>query len=398
MALSQQNLQMFEVADADSDESSAFARVLAVARERVAPLAAQIHQEQTTPEDLIADLCASGALGLNVSPRYGGAGVSPLTLGLAAEALGAACSSVRSLLTVHSMLCHVLERCGTEEQQARWLPKLASGSMVAALALSEEQAGSDASAIATTVRREAGEVVVAGTKRWTTYGERADVVLLVGRAEEGPVAVLVETDRPGVHRTPVRDLIGIRGSMTTDIHFDGVRVPEDHVVGRPGFGILQVASTALDLGRFTVAWGCVGLMGAAVRCCADYALSRQQFGAPIGDRQLIRRMLTDMAADHRMARLLCLEAAQRRSVGGQGAVDLTSMAKYVAARSATRVTADAVQIHGAHGCSSDYPLQRLHGDAAVMEIIEGSSQLHQTNLADFVFRDYATVWSEVCLQ
>ncbi len=393
--IAQQNLLFVEVSDVEPGETQVLERVLAVARERVAPLAAEVHQQQTTPEHLVTDLGASGALGLTISTQYGGAGVSPLTLGLAAEALGSVCSSVRSLLTVHSMVCHVIECWGTEEQQEWWLPQLADGSAIAALALSEEQAGSDATAIATAVHREGNEVVITGTKRWTTYGELADVVLLFGRSDEGPVAVLVETDRPGVHRKPVRDLIGIRGSMTTDIYLDGVRVPADHVIGRWGFGILQIASTALDLGRFTVAWGCVGLMGTAVHCCADYALSRQQFGTRIGDHQLVRRMLTDMAADHHMARLLCLEAARCRIAGGQAAVDLTSMAKYVAARSATRVTADAVQLHGAHGCSSTYPLQRLHGDAAVMEIIEGSSQLHQTNLADFVFRNYATSWRNV---
>lgn len=372
--------------------SEALGRVVALADERVAPLAGEIHREQTTPDHLVADLGASGALGLNVSVRHGGAGADPLTLGLAAEALGRACSSVRSLLTVHSMVCHVLERWGTAEQRERWLPRLADGSTIAALALSESQAGSDASAVATDVRLEGDQVVLTGTKRWTTYGERADVVLVVGRAAEGPVAVLVETDLPGVHRTPVRDLIGIRGSMTADVRLDGVRVPVDHVVGRWGLGILQVAATALDLGRFTVAWGCVGLMDAAVRCSADHALSRKQFGTRIGDHQLVRRMLTDMAVDHRTARLLCLDAAHRREAGDPAAADLTSMAKYVAARSATRVTADAVQLHGAHGCSAAYPLQRLHGDAAVMEVIEGSSQLHQTGLADLVFREYATSW------
>lgn len=372
--------------------SDALDRVVTLAHERVALLAEQVHREQTTPEDLVAELGASGALGLNVSPRHGGSGADPLTLGLAAEALGRACSSVRSLLTVHSMVCHVLERWGTDHQRETWLPRLADGSVVAALALSEEQAGSDAGAVATEVRREGDEVVLTGTKRWTTYGERADVVLVVGRGDRGPVAVLVETDRPGVHRTPVRDLIGIRGSMTADIRLDGVRVPADHVVGRWGLGVLQVAATALDLGRFTVAWGCVGLMEAAVRSSADHALSRHQFGTRIGDHQLVRRMLTDMAVDHRSARLLCLDAAQRRAAGDPAAVDLTSMAKYVAARSATRVTADAVQLHGAHGCSAAYPLQRLHGDAAVMEVIEGSSQLHQTTLADLVFREYSTSW------
>lgn len=365
-------------------------RFAAFVDEHVAPRADWMHREERTPEDLVRRLGAEGLLGLNVPVEHGGAGADDLTLGLLAEELGRGCSSVRSLLTVHSMVCHVLVRWGTPAQRERWLPALAAGDLVAALALSEPGVGSDAHAVATRVRREGDEVVITGVKKWTTYGARADVLLVVGRAEDGPVAVLVEGDRSGVRVDPISGLVGIRASMTAEVVFDEVRVPADRVVGRWGLGVLQVAGTALDLGRFTVAWGCVGLVEAAVRASAAYTRERTQFGVPIGDHQLVRRMLTDMATDHRTARLLCLDAARRRDAGDLTAPEVTSMAKYHAARVATRVTADALQLHGANGCSADYPLQRLHGDAAVMEVIEGSTQLHQVGLADFAVREFAT--------
>ncbi len=365
-------------------------RFAAFVDEHVVPRAAWMHREEHTPEDLVRRLGHEGLLGLNVPVEHGGAGADDLTLGLLAESLGRGCSSVRSLLTVHSMVCHVLTCWGTPAQRDRWLPLLAAGEFVAAFALSEPDVGSDACSVATRVRHERDEVVLTGVKAWTTYGTRADVLLVIGCAEDGPVAVLVERNRPGVRVTPIPGLVGIRASMTAEVVLDEVRVPADQVLGRWGRGVLQVAGTALDLGRFTVAWGCVGLVEAAVRASAAYSRERTQFGVPIVEHQLVRRMLTDMATDHRTARLLCLDAARRRIAGDPTAPEVTSMAKYHAARVATRVTADAVQLHGANGCSADYSLQRLHGDAAVMEVIEGSTQLHQVRLADFAVREYAT--------
>lgn len=357
---------------------------------QIAPQAGAMHSLQTTPEGVISALRTEGLLGLNVPTEWGGSGLDALALGLLAGELGRGCSSVRSLLTVHSMLCHVLVRWGTKAQKDEWLPDLASGSLIGALAMSEPEVGSDAHAVATRARRDGDTVVITGVKRWTTYGMRADLLLVLCQSDDGPVAVVVERDRPGLQFRPIFDLIGIRASMTAEIVLDEVRVPIDNVVGRWGLGVLQIAGTALDLGRFTVAWGCVGLIEAATRASATYARERTQFGKPISEHQLVRRMLTDMAAEHHTARLLCLDAAQRRDTNDPTAVDVTSLAKYRAAQAATKVTADAVQVHGANGCSADYPLQRLRGDAAVMEVIEGSTQLHQVGLADFVLREYGT--------
>ncbi len=359
--------------------------------ERVAPVADELHRRQHTPAELVAERGRRGYRGLPLPAELGGGGADAVTLGLLAGELGRGCSSLRSLLTVHTMVAHVLARWGTADQRRTWLPKLATGECVAALALSEPEVGSDANAVRTSVRRDGDELVVDGRKKWITYGHVADLLLVVGRGPEGPTAVLVERDRPGVSTELITGLIGIRASMTADVRLDGVRVPAANLVGRPGLGTTQVAGTALDLGRYTVAWGSVGIIEACLRASVSYASTREQFGVPIREHQLVRRMVSDMYADHRATRLMCLDAGVRRDRRDPGALPAASLAKYAAATAAVRAASDAVQLHGANGCSADYPVQRYLGDAKVMEIIEGSTQLHQVGLADHAFHEFRSI-------
>lgn len=375
----------------DAAHAEAKAAFAAFVDERIVPVADGLHRDEHTPPELIAELGRLGYLGLPIAAEFGGGGADAVTLGLLAGELGRGCSSLRSLLTVHTMVAHVLARWGTPEQRATWLPRLATGECVAALALSEPEAGSDANAVRTTVRRDGDELVVDGHKKWITYGHVADLLLVVGRGPEGPTAVLVERDRPGVSTDLITGLIGIRASMTADVHLSGVRVPAGNLVGRPGLGTTQVAGTALDLGRYTVAWGSVGIIEACLRASVAYAGTRETFGVPIAEHQLVRRMVSDMYADHRATRLLCLDAGVRRDRRDPGALPAASLAKYAAATAAVRAASDAVQLHGANGCGADYPVQRYLGDAKVMEIIEGSTQLHQVGLADHAFQEYRSV-------
>lgn len=361
---------------------------VAFAAAHIAPAADRMHREQHTPPELIEKLGQAGLLAVCVPEKFGGSGKSAVSVGLLAAEVGRACSSIRSLLTVHWMVSHVLARWGTRDQRQTWLPRLATGETIAALALSEPGAGSDAASITTTIEPDGEELVVHGVKSWITYGQTADVFLVIGQGPDGPVAALVERDRPGVTTTPVLDLVGIRASMTAEVTLDRVRVPAGNLVGRRGMGLVQVAGTALDLGRYTVAWGCVGIVDACLRASAGYAARRTQFGVTIDQHQLVRRMITDMTADLHTSRLACLDAGRRRDRLDPSAFEITSMAKYVASRAASRATADALQVHGANGCSADFPLQRYRGDAAVMEVIEGSTQIHQVGLADLALREY----------
>ncbi|WP_234327381.1 acyl-CoA dehydrogenase family protein [Streptomyces sp. NRRL WC-3742] len=361
----------------------------AFADAEVAPYADGFHREQYTPPAVVKALADTGWMGLAIPVEYGGLGRDAVQLGLLAGELGRACSSVRSLLTVHTMVAHAIGRWGSREQRERWLPRLATGEVTAALAVSEPGAGSDAAAVTTALTRTESGLRLDGHKRWITYGETADLFLVVGRTAEGPTAVLVERGTPGLRTGLITGLIGIRASMTADVWFDGCEVPEENLLGRPGLGVSHVAGAALDLGRYTVAWGSVGILDAALAASVDYAGQRETFGAPIRDHQLVRRMISAMYADRQAARLLCLEAGRLRDARDPGALAAASTAKYFAATAAVRAASDAVQIHGANGCGPDYPVQRLLGDARVMEVIEGSTQLHQVGLAEYAFQESA---------
>ncbi|MFG3242567.1 acyl-CoA dehydrogenase family protein [Streptomyces sp. NPDC088175] len=359
----------------------------AFADRHIAPHADAHHRAQRTPPETIRLLAEEGLLGLPVAEEYGGGGCDAVTLGLLAGELGRACSSLRSLLTVHTMVAHAIARWGSHSQKETWLPRLARGEHIGALAVSEPGAGSDAASVTTRLTREGDDWVVDGHKKWITYGESADLFLVVGRSPEGPTALLVERDTPGLRTELIEDMIGIRASMTAHVYFDGCRVPAANVLARPGLGVSHVVGAALDLGRYTVGWGCVGILDASLEASVDYAATREQFGSLIKEHQLVRRLISNMYTDAHAARLLCLEAGRLRDERHPGALAATSTAKYFAATAAGRAAADAVQIHGANGCSSDYPVQRLLGDSRVMEIIEGSAQLHQVGLAEYAFQE-----------
>ncbi|MER5886571.1 acyl-CoA dehydrogenase family protein [Streptomyces sp. NPDC001941] len=372
-----------------AEQAQALKEFRAFADDRVAPHADTWHHEQRTPPEVIRLLADEGLLGLPVAREYGGGGCDAVTLGLLAGELGRACSSLRSLLTVHTMVAHAIARWGSRSQKEHWLPRLAAGRIVGALAVSEPGAGSDASGVTTRLERDGDDWIVDGHKKWTTYGESADLFLVVGRSAEGPTALLVERDTPGLRTELIEGMIGIRASMTANVYLEGCRVPGGNVLARPGLGVSHVVGAALDLGRYTVGWGSVGILDACLAASTDYASGREQFGSLIKDHQLVRRMISNMYTDARAARLLCLEAGRLRDERDPGALAATSTAKYFAATAAGRAALDAVQIHGANGCGPDYPVQRYLGDSRVMEVIEGSAQLHQVGLAEYAFQERA---------
>ncbi|WP_437621824.1 acyl-CoA dehydrogenase family protein [Sorangium sp. So ce1151] len=357
--------------------------------QHVVPFADEFHRTQRTPPEVVRTLSERGYLGLSIPKQFGGGGRDAITLGLLAGALGRGCSSLRSLLTVHTMVAHAIWRWGTQAQKEAWLPKLASGTRLGALALSEPNAGSDAKSVATRISEDGESFVLDGHKTWTTYGEIATLFLLIGRTQEGPTALLVERETAGLRTELITDLIGVRASMTASVRLDGCRVPKENLLGRRALGVSHVASAALDLGRYTVAWGCVGILDACLQASVAYTNQRKQFDVLLKEHQLVRCMVSDMLTDFRAAKLLCLEAGRLRDAKDPGALEAASIAKYFASTAAMRAASNAVQIYGANGCSGDYPLQRYLGDAKVMEIIEGSTQIQQVTLAEYAYQEYA---------
>ncbi|WP_181769183.1 acyl-CoA dehydrogenase family protein, partial [Streptomyces albidus (ex Kaewkla and Franco 2022)] len=325
--------------------------------------------------------------------EYGGSGITALELGEVCAHLGGVCSALRGLVTVQGMVAAALNRWGTREQRARWLPKLASGELIAGFAATEEAAGSALSAVGTRIEDSGdGEhVTVTGRKRWITFGQVAQVFLVLGKVDGKPAAVLVEADREGVSREPVGGQLGMRAAQIAHIGFEDVRVPRADLVAPAGLGLSHVAATALDHGRFTVAWGCVGMAEACVEDATSHAASRMQDGVALFDHQSVRSMLARIAVETAGARELAGRAAKFRSRGAQRGVTETIVAKYAAAGAAASASRDAVQILGSAGCDPDSRSGRHFRDAKVMEIIEGAQQVAEVHIAEQLLRRHAAV-------
>jgi len=354
--------------------------------EAILPFAALIDETQTTPQHVLQALRANSWLGAGLPAQWGGGELDPLAYGLAMEQFGWACSSTRTLLTVHNMTAQVILRFGSAQQRERWLPALCSGEKIIAFALTEPGAGSDATGIETEAQPRPGEYRITGTKIWCSYGLAADLYLLFARCEGKPVALLVERESPGLSVEPMQDVFGTRGSMLARLRLDGVEVPVSHRIGAVGAGLSFVANVALDYGRFAVAWGAVGIIRACLDTCVDYASERHQGGAVLAQHQLIRRQLTDTLLAHTTARALCLRSAQLRMAGDPRAASETALAKYHASEAAIRVANDAIALHGANGCSPKFPVSRYLRDATVTGIVEGTREIHQIALASYALQ------------
>ena len=357
---------------------------------RITPEADRWDAEERLPADLVDVLAERGWLGALAPAEYGGLGLDAVSFGLLNEELAFGCSSVRSLLTVHSMVVHATLRWGGDELRARWLPELAAGTAIGAFALTETGAGSDAAALTTAARKVSGGYVLDGHKRWTTFGRLADVYLVFARCDDRLTAFLVPRDTPGLVVEPVTGMLGIRASMTADLRFAECVVPEENLVGRPGFGLAAVGTSALDIGRYSVAWGCVGLLAACLDLSLAHTDARETFGQPLREYQLVRQLLAEQATNLAAARLLCREAGELKDAGDPRTVTATWTAKYFASRAAFSAAADTVQIFGASGCGPGHPAQRLLRDAKIMEIIEGSTQMQQIHLGQAAHTDRAT--------
>jgi alkylation response protein AidB-like acyl-CoA dehydrogenase len=228
--------------------------------------------------------------------------------------------------------------------------------------------------------------ILNGEKMWITYAQIADLYLIFARCKGVPTAFLVERDSPGFSVTPITGMLGTCGSMLAQLHMKDCRIPKQNLLGAVGFGVSYIASSALDYGRYTVAWGCVGIARACLEASLKYTSERKQFDQYLKDYQLIQHLITDMIANLKAARLLCLQAGYLKDIGDPNAIAETSIAKYFASTTATKAALDAIQIHGAFGCSSRSPVQRYLRDAKIMEIIEGSNQIQQISIARQAYR------------
>jgi alkylation response protein AidB-like acyl-CoA dehydrogenase len=357
----------------------------ALARERIAPLAAQVDETEAYPAEQLRLLGQQGLMGLYVPEAYGGAGLGALAFCLATEELAWACASTAVVYLVQYAAGYPIVSHGTEDQKRRYLPRLAAGEITTALSISEPGAGSDAASMTTTAVRRGDRYVLNGTKMWVTNGSQASVLTLFAtvdraRGHKGVTAFLVEPTFPGFALGKLERKLGIRGSPTVALHLGDCEVPVENRLGGEGEGF-RVALGALDRSRPAVGAQAVGIAQAALDASVAYARERQQFGQPIAAFQGIQFMLADMAMQVHASRLMVHHAAALVDRGG-GATSLeSSMAKCFASDTAMKVATDAVQVFGGYGYTREYPVERFMRDAKITQIYEGTNQIQRTVIA-----------------
>jgi len=353
--------------------------------ENITPIANQIDDEQLIQDFTISKLAKAGYLGAIVKGEYGGTNMDLITYGLLNEELGKSCTSVRSLVTVQNMVGGLLQRWASTEQKKQWLNSIASGEKIAAFALTEPDYGSDANRIQTSITEQGDFLLVNGQKKWISFGQIADVILTIGQFDGKLCALIIESNNPGLNIKPISDILGTRGTMLAELKFNNCKVPKENQIGGIGFGMNPIGFSALDLGRYSIAWGCIGMAVACLNSSIAYSETREQFGVKIMDHQLIKRLISNMMVDIEAARMLCYQAGIQKEKNDPEAIKAMLFAKYFASKMAVRTAENALQIHGANGFSRDYVVERFNRDAKIMTMIEGSNQMMQIMISKYAY-------------
>ncbi len=357
-----------------------------LAREVVAPAARRADEERRFDRSVVDALAREGILGGPVPAEHGGGGWDDLSFVLCCEELGRADASVRGFVCVHvGLVARTILDHGTPEQKARWLPDLCSGKRIGAYALTEEGAGSDAAAVATTARKVPGGWILDGEKIWITNGGVADLAIVyatvdASKRHDGITAFVLEPGTEGLRRQRMPGVeLGHRGADHARLVLEGVRVPDGNVLGPVGGGF-RVAMQALDHGRLGVAAGAVGLHAACLDLVVEFARKRRQFGKRIGDFQMVQERIADMHAELEAARLLVHRAAWARGLGHRDPASVAA-AKLFATEAAQRAATEAVLLLGSRGYSSESPVERHYRDVQGLRIYEGTSHVQRIILA-----------------
>jgi butyryl-CoA dehydrogenase len=355
------------------------------AQKEVAPIAAEIDEQGVVPFENIRKMASLGLLGLIIPEEYNGGGADMISYVIAIEELSKACASTAIVVAVqNSLVAAGIERFGTEEQKNAYLPPLARGEKIGAFALTEPSAGCDASALLTTAVRDGDEYVINGRKHFITNGGFADLIVLFAMTDKsqghrGITAFLVDKGTPGFSPGKEEHKMGIRGTNTSELIFDAMRIPATNRLGEEGQGF-RIAMTVLDGGRIGVAAQAVGIAQAAYEAALEYSKERAQFGKPICEFQAIQWMLADMATRIEAARLLVYKAALAKQSGARFSQE-AAMAKVYASETATWVADRAIQIHGGYGYMKEYPVERHYRDAKITELYEGTSEVQRMVIA-----------------
>ncbi|WPJ99146.1 acyl-CoA dehydrogenase [Pseudomonas putida] len=359
--------------------------VRAFAQERLRPFAEQWDKEHRFPKEAIDEMAELGLFGMLVPEQWGGSDTGYVAYAMALEEIAAGDGACSTIMSVHNSVgCVPILRFGNEQQKEQFLTPLATGAMLGAFALTEPQAGSDASSLKTRARLEGDHYVLNGSKQFITSGQNAGVVIVFAvtdpeAGKRGISAFIVPTDSPGYQVARVEDKLGQHASDTCQIVFDNVHVPVANRLGAEGEGY-KIALANLEGGRIGIASQAVGMARAAFEVARDYANERQSFGKPLIEHQAVAFRLADMATKVSVARQMVLHAAALRDAGRPALVE-ASMAKLFASEMAEKVCSDALQTLGGYGYLSDFPLERIYRDVRVCQIYEGTSDIQRMVIA-----------------
>jgi butyryl-CoA dehydrogenase len=355
------------------------------AQERLAPGAAKRDRESLFPREELKEMGELGLLGMLVPEAYGGSDTGVIAYAAALEEIAAGDGPCSTIMSVHSSVgCVPILKFGNDEQRQRFLPKLASGEWIGGFALTEPQAGSDASNLKTRARRDGDHYVLDGAKQFITSGKNGQVIIVFAvtdpdAGKKGITAFIVPTDTPGYEVIRVEEKLGLHSSDTCQIAFSGMGIPAELRLGEEGEGY-RIALANLEGGRIGIAAQAVGMAKAAFEAARDYARERSAFGKPIVEHQAVAFRLADMATRIEAARQLVFHAASLREAGSP-CLSEASMAKLFASEMAERVCSDAIQIHGGYGYMADYPVERIYRDVRICQIYEGTSDVQRMVIA-----------------
>jgi len=373
------------VSHLSEDEQSLIEAIGEIARERVAPRAAEIDHTAQFPWDMKELLAQQDILAMPYPEEYGGLGSSELAVVMAIEELSRNCATTGLLLAVQQLGSLPIMLMGNEEQKRKYLPSLASGEWLAAFGLTEAGSGSDAAAMQTFAVRSGNKYILNGSKRFITNGGLAHVNSIFAITDtkvgtRGISAFIVEKDFPGFSVGRIEDKMGIKGSQTAELIFTDCEVPAENLLGHEGDGF-KIAMMTLDRTRPGVDAQALGIAQGALDLAVSYSKQRVQFNKPISDNQGIQFMLADMATKVEAARLLVYNAAEMIDRGEPNFSKYSSMAKMYASDIAMEVTGDAVQVLGGYGYMKEYPAERMMRDAKITQIYEGTNQIQRMVIA-----------------
>lgn len=366
-------------------------QVRSFAEKEIAPKAAQIDAEEKFPAEIIQKVAELGLMGICVPTEYGGAGLDYMSYAIVGEELNAACASTGVIFSAHNSLCiGPILKWGTEAQKKKYLPKLASGEHIGCFALSEPVSGSDAGALICKSEDKGDHFLINGTKNFITNGPEAEIIVLFATFDtslkhKGVNAMIVEKSAGGVGVGKVEHKLGIKGSSTSQLIFENVKVPKENLLGKVGEGF-KVAMSTLDGGRVGIAAQALGIARSAHASAKKFIKERETFGKPVAQHQGPQFMIADMATKIDAARLLIWRAAALQDKGLPFSRE-AAMAKLFASEAANFVVDKGLQLHGGYGFCKEYPAERHYRDQRITEIYEGTSEVQRIVIANSELRD-----------